>query len=87
MKVGFIGLGHLGKTIAKRLMQMGVELVIWNRTKEKALELGMPVVDSPMELIEVVDRVFLIVFDSNASEEVIFGEKGLAKGSIKGKTI
>ncbi|MFN3870571.1 MAG: NAD(P)-dependent oxidoreductase [Aquificaceae bacterium] len=87
MKVGFIGLGHLGKTIAKRLMQMGVELVIWNRTKEKALELGMPVVDSPMELIDVVDRVFLIVFDSNASEEVIFGEKGLAKGSIKGKTI
>ncbi len=87
MKVGFIGLGHLGKTIAKRLIEMGVELVLWNRTREKALELGMPVVDSPKELIEVVDRVFLIVFDSNASEEVIFGEKGLAKGPIKGKTI
>ncbi|MFN7065494.1 MAG: NAD(P)-dependent oxidoreductase, partial [Aquificaceae bacterium] len=87
MKVGFIGLGHLGKTIAKRLIEQGVDLILWNRTKGKALELGMPVVESPKQLIELVDKVFLLVFDSHASENVIFGQEGLASGPVEGKTI
>ncbi|GAB6065631.1 NAD(P)-dependent oxidoreductase [Aquifex pyrophilus] len=91
MKVGFIGLGHLGRAIAKRLIEQGVELIVWNRTIEKAKdfakETGAEVASSPMELINKVDRVFVIVFDSHASEEVIFGEKGLIKGDIKGKTV
>ncbi|NPA33206.1 MAG: NAD(P)-dependent oxidoreductase, partial [Aquificae bacterium] len=37
--------------------------------------------------INLVDRVFVIVFDTPASEEVIFGENGLVKGNVKGKTI
>lgn len=87
MKVGFIGLGSLGKEIAKRLSSQGVELLVWNRTKKKAQELGFQVADSPKELISQVDRVFLIVFDSQASEEVIFGKDGLVEGPIEGKTI
>jgi len=47
MRVGFIGLGSLGRAIAKRLMEQGVELIVWNRTKEKVLELGVPMVESP----------------------------------------
>ncbi len=91
MKVGFIGLGHLGKAIAKRLIDQGVNLVVWNRTIEKAREFaketGAEVASSPKELINQVDRVFVIVFDSHASEEVIFGENGLVKGNVKGKTV
>lgn len=91
MKVGFIGLGHLGRAIAKRLIDQGVELIVWNRTLSKAEEFaketGTEVADSPTNLINKVDRVFVIVFDSQASEEVIFGEKGLADGDIKGKTV
>ncbi len=87
MRVGFIGLGSLGKAIAKRLSEQGVELMLWNRTKEKALELGLPVADSPAELVSQVDRVFVIVFDSRASEEVIFGKDGLVEGGVEGKTI
>lgn len=87
MRVGFIGLGSLGRAIAKRLLSQGVELVVWNRTKEKALELGVPVAESPAQLIREVDRVFIIVFDSQASEEVLFGKKGLAEGGLEGKTI
>ncbi len=87
MKVGFIGLGNLGKTIAKRLIDKGVELIVWNRTKEKALDLGVPLVDKPKDLLNFVDRVFVILFDSQASEEVIFGKDGLAEGQIEGKTI
>lgn len=91
MKVGFIGLGHLGRAIAKRLIEQGVELIVWNRTREKAEEFaeetGAKVVESPAELIKEVERVFVIVFDSQASERVIFGEEGLVRGEIKGKTI
>ncbi|NPB07801.1 MAG: NAD(P)-dependent oxidoreductase [Aquificae bacterium] len=91
MKVGFIGLGHLGRAIAKRLTEQGIELVVWNRTltkaEEFAKETGSEVASSPAELISRVDRVFVIVFDSQASEEVIFGEKGLVKGEARGKTI
>ena len=91
MKVGFIGLGHLGWAIAKRLVEQGVELVVWNRTREKAEEFaketGSEVAETPAELIGRVDRVFVIVFDSEASERVIFGEEGLTSGNIEGKTI
>ena len=91
MKAGFIGLGHLGRAIAKRLIDQGVELILWNRTLSKAEDLaketGAEVASSPADLVNKVDRVFVIVFDSQASEEVIFGEEGLVKGDIKGKTI
>lgn len=87
MRVGFIGLGSLGKAIAKRLLEQGVELLLWNRSKEKALSLGVPVAESPAELIKQVERVFVIVFDSQASEQVIFGRDGLCDGGLKGKTV
>lgn len=87
MKVGFIGLGTLGKEIAKRLISEGVELLVWNRSKEKARDLGCITVDSPADLVKQVDKVFVMVFDSRASEEVLFGKRGLVEGPIEGKTI
>jgi len=91
MKVGFIGLGHLGRAIARRLTEQGIKLVVWNRTltkaEEFAKETGSEVAVSPADLISKVDRVFVIVFDSQASEEVIFGENGIVKGKAEGKTI
>jgi len=91
VKVGFIGLGNLGRAVAKRLVDQGVDLVVWNRTIKKAEEFakatGSEVVKSPRDLLDRVDKVFVIVFDSQASEEVIFGKEGLAEGNIKGKTI
>jgi len=87
MKVGFIGLGHLGKTIAKRLIGQGVDLVVWNRTKEKAADIGVPVATSPADLISQADVVFLNLFDSNAVAAVLDGENGLLRGRCHGKII
>ncbi|WP_333785163.1 NAD(P)-dependent oxidoreductase [Thermocrinis sp.] len=87
MRVGFIGLGVLGKTIAKRLISQGVELIVWNRTKEKALDLGVEIAESPAMLTKMVNTIMVILFDSQASEEVIFGEGGLVEGDLKGKTV
>ncbi len=91
MKVGFIGLGNLGRAIAGRLVEQGIQLVVWNRTIKKAedfcRERGCELARSPADLISKVDRVFVIVFDSSASEEVIFGKDGLIHGAEEGKTI
>lgn len=87
MKVGFIGLGHLGKTMAKRLLSEGVELVVWNRTKEKALDLGTAIAESPADLVSKTEIIFLNLFDSTAVESIIVGKEGLLKGDCQGKII
>jgi len=87
MNVGFIGLGTLGRTIAKRLISEGVELNLWNRTRKKAHGLGMKVADSPAALVSSVDTLFLNLFDSEAVKDVMTGEEGLLKGDCKGKII
>lgn len=87
MKIGFIGLGTLGREIAKRLISQGVELIVWNRSKEKAKQLGLDLVETPKDLISMVDKVFIIVSDSEASKKIIFGKDGLVEGDIQGKTI
>lgn len=87
MKIGFVGLGNLGKEIAKRLIQGGFSLVVWNRTLDKAKDLEVEIAKSPEDLANTCDPIFVIVFDSLASQEVIFGEKGLIKGELSGKTI
>src|SRR5262245_17311009 len=40
MRVGFIGIGRMGSAIAGRVLAAGYELTVWNRTPEKAAELG-----------------------------------------------
>ncbi len=87
MKAGFIGLGHLGKAMAKRLISEGISLVVWNRTREKTLDLGVRIADSPAALLTGVDFVFMNLFDSSAVESVIFGKNGLLEGKCKGKII
>ncbi|GAB6077323.1 NAD(P)-dependent oxidoreductase [Hydrogenobaculum acidophilum] len=85
MKVGFIGFGNLGSAIARRLKSLGVEVIVYNRTKSKVID--FKAVDYPYELLQETDLIVVNVFDSLASKEMIFGENGLVKGNLKGKTI
>lgn len=87
MKLGFIGFGSLGVEIAKRIRDGGYDLVCWNRTLDKPRSLGFEVVDSPKDLADIADVIFVIVFDSDASREVIFGSNGLIEGNLSGKVI
>jgi 3-hydroxyisobutyrate dehydrogenase len=87
MKAGFIGLGHLGKALAKRLRDEGVELVVWNRTREKAADLGVKIAGNPAEVISEAGVVFLNLFDSAAVESTISGENGLLDGDCKEKIV
>jgi len=85
MKVGLIGFGNLGSSIAKRLSSCGVEVIVYNRTKSKVKD--FKTVDYPYQLLEETEIIIINVFDSLASKEVIFGEHGLVKGDIKSKIV
>lgn len=87
MAIGFIGLGNLGSAIAQRLTDMGEELKIYNRTKSKVEHLGYTIVDSPKELIEQCDVIFMCLFESNAVENILTMKNGLLSAKLEGKTI
>lgn len=87
MKTGFIGLGTLGKPMAKRLISEGVDLIVWNRTKKKTEDLGVEIAESPAELTSKAKVIFLNLFDSEAVREVLTDEKGVFQGKCKGRII
>ena len=78
-RVGWIGTGRMGSAIATRLLDAGVDLWVWNRTRSKAEALevkGAKVVDTPAELAER-DIVFTMVGGPKDVLEVTFGENGV----------
>jgi 3-hydroxyisobutyrate dehydrogenase len=87
MKAGFVGLGVMGRAIARRLIVEGTDLLVWNRTAEKALGLGLSCAETPGELLRENEVVFLCLFDSIAVESVLFGPGGLLEGDCRGRVI
>src|SRR5215203_3701294 len=83
-KVGFIGLGIMGWPMAKNLMEAGYELVLQNRTPEKAEELAKEgnatTAENPREVAEACDIVITMLPDSPDVEAVVSGEDGILGG-------
>jgi len=78
-KVGWIGAGRMGYAMAERLLKAGVDVSVWNRTREKAeplAELGAQIVDSPSDLASK-DIVFTMVGGPADFIEVTKGESGV----------
>src|SRR5680860_816903 len=77
--VGWIGTGRMGLELAGRLLDAGVDLWAYNRTRSKAeplAEKGAKIVDSPAELAER-DIVFTMVAGPTDVMDVTFGEGGV----------
>lgn len=87
MAIGFIGLGNLGSAIVTRLTEMKEEVIVYNRSKEKAEKLGLEIAESPKVLIEKCDTVLMCLFDSPAVDNILNGENGLLSADVSGKTI
>ena len=88
--VGFIGLGIMGKPMAKNLIEAGHELVVFNRTQSKAEELagdGATVAGSPREVAERSDVIITMLPDSPQVEEVLVGENGVLEGIKEGALV
>lgn len=84
-KLGWIGAGRMGFSMAKRLLQAGCDVSVYNRTRAKAEALeafGARVVDSPAELADR-DIVFTMVSGPDDLISVICGDHGV----LSGKTV
>ena len=80
MKLGFIGLGHLGTPIAQNILSAGHTLYVYNRTASKTAPLaakGAIVCESPAALAKECTIVFTIVSDDAAIKSVCEGPEGL----------
>jgi 2-hydroxy-3-oxopropionate reductase len=87
-KIGFIGLGIMGKPMAENLIEAGYDLVAYNRTREKAEELdGATVAETPKELAEQSDVIITMLPDSPQVEEVLAGEDGVLESINEGALI
>ena len=86
-QIGFIGIGLMGQPMARRLLETGYSLTVWNRTAEKAgslLAAGAKAASSPRALAQASDVVITMVTDSSASEEVCCGSDGVLDGAHPG---
>ena len=83
MKIGIIGIGILGNAVALRLLDLGYEVTVYNRTQGKTNEVekkGAHVVLSPKIMAEKVEMIIIIVKDAEAVKEVSFGKNGVIEG-------
>ena len=88
MKVGFIGLGTMGGSMAYNTLQGGYELVVHDIRRESAtthLEAGATWADSPRQVAEAADIVFTSLPGPTEVEAVALGEDGLLQGMTEGK--
>lgn len=84
-KIGFVGLGNMGRANARHLHDAGAEVVVWNRSAapaEAAVALGMkPAASLPELAREIGDGIICINLTmTDVVEQVVFGEGGLIEG-------
>ena len=87
MKVGFIGLGGMGRAMAQNILAAGHELVVYNRTHARAeplREQGARVAETPREAAAGSEVVITMLADDRALEDVVHGEEGILRGLGKG---
>ena len=86
LKVGYIGLGLMGKNIARNILKAGFPLVVHNRSQAAVDELvaeGAVSATSSAEVAALVDVVFTNLPDSPDVEKVVLGENGIITGCQK----
>ncbi len=87
LKVGYIGLGLMGKSIARNILKAGFALVVHNRSRAAVDELaaeGAQVANSPAEVAAQVEVVFTNLPDTPDVEKVALGEGGILSAAYPG---
>jgi 3-hydroxyisobutyrate dehydrogenase-like beta-hydroxyacid dehydrogenase len=88
MKIGFVGLGHMGGNMARRLLAAGYTVYGEERSREHSqslVEEGLQWCDTPREVAEAADVVFTSVPDDEVLEQVASGPDGILAGLAAGK--
>jgi len=89
-KVGFIGLGIMGRGMVDNLMKAGFDVTVWNRTASRMdafVAKGATPADSPKQVAELCDITIICVSDTPDVEAVILGEAGVIHGASAGDLV
>jgi 2-hydroxy-3-oxopropionate reductase len=89
-RIGFIGLGIMGKPMARNLMKAGYDLVVHNRSREAVDEIageGAIPAANPREVAEQAKIVITMLPDSPDVRDVVFGENGLNEAMGEGSLL
>ena len=88
-RIAFLGLGNMGAPMARRLVEAGHDVLVWNRSRERTRplsEAGAGVAATPAQAVAGRDLVITMLADPTAVDEVFFGPQGaagqLAPGSL-----
>ncbi len=87
LRVGYIGLGLMGKSIARNLLKAGFPVVVHNRSRAAVDELvaeGAVYASTPAVVAAQVDVVFTNLPDTPDVEKVVLGERGIMDGAHNG---
>jgi 3-hydroxyisobutyrate dehydrogenase-like beta-hydroxyacid dehydrogenase len=86
-KIGFIGLGLMGRPMSLNLLKAGHSVTVWNRTASRASEVvaaGATLAKTPREVAAASEILFTIVSDPPALEEILWGHEGKEDGALGG---
>ena len=89
-KLGFIGLGIMGRGMAGNLLKGGYDVRVWNRTAGKMndlVEIGASMATSPADLAAKCDIILVCVSDTPDVEEVVLGQNGIIHSSRRGSLV
>lgn len=87
LKVGYIGLGLMGKSIARNILKAGFPVLVHNRSRAAVDELvseGATAANSPKAVAEQVDVIFTNLPDTPDVEKVVLGKNGIIEGAHDG---
>jgi 3-hydroxyisobutyrate dehydrogenase len=90
LRVGFIGLGAMGTSMARNILRAGFPLTVWARRSDGADQIraeGAEWAESPSDLARESEVVVLSVTNSPDVEQLVSGEHGLLAGAGKGLVI
>lgn len=90
LKVGFVGLGIMGRPMARNLLKAGFDVTVYNRTRartEEAASMGARVADTPKQAATGADVVITMVTSTPDVRELILGPNGVAEGTRPGAVV
>ena len=90
MKIGFIGLGIMGKPMSKNLLKAGYELVVMDKNQaavEEVVTAGAKAADTPRAVAEQADVIITMLPNSPHVREVVLGENGIIEGAKQGTVV
>jgi 3-hydroxyisobutyrate dehydrogenase len=73
MRVAVLGTGIMGAAMARNIAAAGHDVVVWNRTRDRAAETGLPVAETPQEAAREADVVVTMLYDLDAVQETVDG--------------